>query len=166
MLIKKSRDRIFQPHHTLSLFQTLSPNVHKCLKPYTLCWNSFPASPQLLFSTAHFWGYFHLRRHIQLRRHIYTRTAPNLFLTKTTKLTSHGTSRCPASSSYPIRSPTATLYQKKPTRVFGRLWKLFLPEPIDHILVVLSYVVCFVWFLSESCLCPEYIFKNLGVRFE
>ena len=53
---------------------------------------------------------------------LYTRTAPNLFLTKTTKLTSHGTSRCPASSSYPIRSPTATLYQKKPTRVL-RFWK-------------------------------------------
>ena len=36
MLIKKSRDRIFQPHHTLSLFQTLSPNVHKCPKPQTV----------------------------------------------------------------------------------------------------------------------------------
>ena len=53
---------------------------------------------------------------------LYTRTAPNLFLTKTTKLTSHGTSRYPASPSYPIRSPTATLYQKKPTRVL-RFWK-------------------------------------------
>jgi len=93
---------------------------------------------------------------------LYTRTAPNLFLTKTTKLTSHGTSRYPASSSYPIRSPTATLYQKKPTRVFGRLWKLFLPEPIDHILVVLSYVVCFVWFLSESCLCRNIFLKIWG----
>ena len=59
---------------------------------------------------------------------LYTRTAPNLFLTKTTKLTSHGTSRYPASPSYSIRSPTATLYQKKPTRV-GRLWKLFFSEP-------------------------------------
>ena len=82
----------------------------------------FSRHRQLLFCAAHFLGYFHLRRHIPLRRHIYTRTAPNLFLTKTTKLTSHGTSRYPASSSYPIRSPTATLYQKKPTRVL-RFWK-------------------------------------------
>ena len=59
---------------------------------------------------------------------LYTRTAPNLFLTKTTKLTSHGTSRCPASSSYPIRSPTATLYQKKPTRVLEDFGTSFLPE--------------------------------------
>ena len=59
---------------------------------------------------------------------LYTRTAPNLFLTKTTKLTSHGTSRCPASSSYPIRSPTATLYQKKPTRVLGGCGNIFLPK--------------------------------------
>ena len=90
----------------------------------------FSRHRQLLFCAAHFLGYFHLRRHIPLRRHIYTRTAPNLFLTKTTKLTSHGTSRCPASSSYPIRSPTAT-YTRRNQRafcVFGRLWKFVLPE--------------------------------------
>ena len=147
MLIKKSRDRIFQPHHTLSLFQTLSPNVHKC--PQTL--NSFIkmkkcASPLQPHTAVHL-KYLTAARQLSFsiqKPPLYTRTAPNLFLTKTTKLTSHGTSRYPASSSYPIRSPTATLYQKKPTRVFGRLWKLFLPEPIDHILVVLSYVVCFV----------------------
>ena len=50
---------------------------------------------------------------------LYTRTAPNLFLTKTTKLTSHGTSRYPASSSYPMRSPTAT-YTRRNQRAF---WK-------------------------------------------
>ena len=130
--------------HTLSLFQTNIKPLNPNEKTLNTLLKQFSRHRQLLFCAAHFLGYFHLRRHIPLRRHIYTRTAPNLFLTKTTKLTSHGTSRYPASSSYPIRSPTATLYQKKPTRVFGRLWKLFLPEPIDHILVVLSYVVCFV----------------------
>ena len=50
---------------------------------------------------------------------LYTRTAPNLFLTKTTKLTSHGTSRYPASPSYSIRSPTAT-YTRRNQRAF---WK-------------------------------------------
>ena len=45
-------------------------------------------------------------------------------------------------SSYPIRSPTATLYQKKPTRVFGRLWKLFLPEARSHHLRFVASTSC------------------------
>ena len=76
---------------------------------------------------------------------LYTRTAPNLFLTKTTKLTSHGTSRCPASSSYPIRSPTATLYQKKPTRVLGGCGNIFLlKSPIS------SSLFCRINLLSST----------------
>ena len=76
---------------------------------------------------------------------LYTRTAPNLFLTKTTKLTSHGTSRCPASSSYSIRSPTATLYQKKPTRVLGGCGNIFLlKSPIS------SSLFCRINLLSST----------------
>ena len=103
--------------HTLSLFQT---NI-KPLNPSEANPKQFVETvfPPFCFAPPIFLDIF-ISADIPLfpkRRHIYTRTAPNLFLTKTTKLTSHGTSRYPASSSYPIRSPTATLYQKKPTRV-------------------------------------------------
>ena len=83
--------------HTLSLFQTNIKPLNPNEKTLNTLLKQFSRHRQLLFCAAHFLGYFHLRRHIPLRRHIYTRTAPNLFLTKTTKLTSHGTSRCPAS---------------------------------------------------------------------
>lgn len=43
------------------------------------------------------------------RRHIYTRTAPNLFLTKTNKLSSHGTSH----------------YLASPLTLYGRLRQLY-----------------------------------------
>ena len=78
---------------------------------------------------------------------LYTRTAPNLFLTKTTKLTSHGTSRYPASSSYPIRSPTATLYQKKPTRVL-RFWKTL--EVVSSRSPITSSSFCRINLLSST----------------
>ena len=61
---------------------------------------------------------------------LYTRTAPNLFLTKTTKLTSHGTSRCPASP-LTLYGRLRQLYTRRNQRafcVFGRLWKFVLPE--------------------------------------
>ena len=53
------------------------------------------------------------------RRHIYTRTAPNLFLTKTTKLTSHGTSRYPASP-LTLYGRLRQLYTRRNQRAF---WK-------------------------------------------
>ena len=50
---------------------------------------------------------------------LYTRTAPNLFLTKTTKLTSHGTSRYPASP-LTLYGRLRQLYTRRNQRAF---WK-------------------------------------------
>ena len=127
--------------HTLSLFQTnikpLNPNEYN---PKHFVETVFPPLGNFCLAPYIFWDIF-ISADIPLfpkRRHIYTRTAPNLFLTKTTKLTSHGTSRYPASP-LTLYSRLRQLYTRRNQRAFLEdSGSCFFPKP-DHIIFVLSH---------------------------
>ena len=141
MLIKKSRDRIFQPHHTLSLFQTLSPNVHKCPNPKQfhqdekMCQSSSAARsrPFEISHSRKTVEFFHPKVAI-----IHAHSAkPILNQNNQTNLT-----RYVSLSRVPLLPYTVAYGNSIPEETnarFGRLWKFVLPKPIDQIVVVLSH---------------------------
>ena len=125
--------------HTLSLFQTnikpLNPNEEN---PKHFVETVFPPSATFVLRRPFFGIFSSPPTHTVETTYIHAHSAkPILNQNNQTNLTRYvSLSRV---SSYPIRSPTATLYQKKPTRVLGDFWKFVLPKPIDQIVVVLSH---------------------------
>ena len=116
--------------HTLSLFQTNIKPLNPNEKTLNTLLKQFSRHRQLLFCAAHFFGYFHLRRHTVVPEktpYIHAHSAkPILNQNNQTKLT-----RYVSLSRVPLLLYTVAYGNSIPEETnarFGRLWKFVLPE--------------------------------------